>query len=356
MIHWTWLGELTLRAASLLNHAPSPTTDICRPTMTKFDPVAKGERSRGRVNPSASERRRNMEHFRLTGEHPEVKALEDEARRAATVSARNPTASTSSANRAKCFFDLVANDDAYLGSIVIEMFETEAPVGCKRFEKRCSSVEGDEDGVSYARGCAVFKVVDEIRVVVGRCRPDCKEVKLKIPIVKEGRLTHDEAGVLGMDRYNGDFTITTERAEALDSSAQPIGRVVSGLEILKRLTHRGKGEKVPERIDVVACGVIRGGADVETLVGVAARGRAEAAKRAAAEAEALRNETQADTLKRLRAESAQKGVDLKEMIASGISSRTGKEDGKEPPASKKIKKSMLDSVLLGDDDDSSDSD
>jgi cyclophilin family peptidyl-prolyl cis-trans isomerase len=324
--------------------------------MTKFDPVAKGERSRGRVNPSASERRRDMEHFRLTGEHPEVKAMEDAARRAAMQTLRNPsTSTTSSANRAKCFFDLAVNGDEHYGSIVVEMFETEAPVGCKRFEKRCASAKGDEDGVSYALGCAVFKVVDEIRVVVGRRRPDCKEVKLKTPVVREGRVTHDEAGVLGMDLYNGDFTITTERAEALDSSAQPIGRVVSGLEILKRLTHRGKGEKVPERIDVVACGVIRGGADVETLVGVAARGRAEAAKRAAAEAEALRNETQADTLKRLRAESARKGVELKEMIASGMSSRAGKDDGEEPPAAKKTKKSMLDSVLLGDDD-SSDSD
>jgi len=170
-------------------------------------------------------------------------------------------------------------------------------------------------------------------------------------LAEEGTLTHAAAGVVGVDRSTGDVTILTEACESLDASHQVIGRVVNGLDFLRALTHRGKSEGKAKSVKLEAMGVVRGGADVSTLVGISAKARAEAAKIAREEAEKLKNETPQETMDRLSRESAIKGAELAELVRS-----------KAAPAAKSAakpaaKKGMLDSVLGGDgDDDDSDSD
>ena len=309
-----------------------------RRSMTKFEPLAKGERGRDRARPSAAERRSRMETFKRTGAHPELEIDPDDARRAkrlANVARKN-------ASNVKAFVDVeVAGENR--GSVVIEVLEEAAPRAARRFTERLEATEGDCDGVSYRDSCEMTTVDDELRVSFG---VSGKRVKTTIEV--EGELTHAAAGVVGVDRRSGEFCVTTAACESLDESAQVVGRVISGLEILRALTHREKGEKVPTPVRVTACGVVRGGADVSALVGVAARGRAEAAAKARAEAEKIRNESQHDTLKRLRAESAQKGAEMNEIVRSTLGKKLKEAPKKKPGAG------MLDSMLGSSSSDSED--
>ena len=326
--------------------APHADAHHTRAAMTKFDPVGKGERGgRSRDAPSALERKRAMETFKLTGVHPLLAAQDDggddSTSRASKI--RKVTASTN-ASRAKVFFDVSVTSDEALASssssIVLELFDDEAPAACSRFARACEG--GDVE--------AVFRdtvdVNDDLRVVL-----NVKAAPGGGALAEEGTLTHAAAGVVGVDRSSGDVSILTEACESLDASHQVIGRVVSGLDFLRALTHRGKGEEKAKSVKLEAMGVVRGGADVSTLVGISAKARAEAAKQAREEAEKLKNETPQETMDRLSRESAKKGAELAELVRS-----------KAAPAAKSAakpaaKKGMLDSVLGGDgDDDDSDSD
>ena len=308
--------------------------------MTKFDPVAKGERGRGRETVTARERRARMETFRVTGTHPELAALDAASRADDARRRREKRQLAGVATRGKAYVD-VAIDGALKGSIVIELLEDLAPNACARFARRLEREAGDEDGVAYGSSCAMTRVDDELRVVFG-----ARGVSETSVVEVEGDLTHGEASV-GVDRTSGEFSIATANCASLDASSQCVGRVVSGLEILRAITHRYRGVMAPRDVTVLACGVVRGACDVSTLVGVAAKARVEAATKARATAEARRNETQHDTLKRLRDESAAKGVEISDAVRSTIAAKK-KPDA--PP--KKPKKSMLDSVLGSDSDES----
>ena len=312
--------------------------------MTKFDPVAKGDRRSSR-GPSAAQRRREMELFRATGTHPELEAAARENAAAAESRARVANASSRKDSRPKAYLDLANGDGERLGSVVVELFEDLAPRACGRFERRTSS-DGDADGVSYV-GCGTTQLVHGLRVHFGG--GSCGRAKTRIE--SEGALTH-AAACAGLDRESGEVIVATEACELLDATSQVVGRVVSGLEILRALTHPEKGAKPPKGVTVVACGVVRGACDVSALVGIAANGRFEAAAKARAMAEQRKNETQADTMKRLREESAAKGAEISEMVRSTLAAKN--KDGDAPTAAKKSKRGMLDSVLG--DSDTSDSD
>lgn len=313
--------------------------------MTKFDPVGKGERGgRSRDAPSALERKRAMETFKLTGVHPLLAAQDDGGADSTSRASKIRKVTSTNASRAKVFFDISVTSDEALASssssIVLELFDDEAPAACSRFARSCEG--GDVE--------AVFRdtvdVHDDLRVVL-----NVNAAPGGGALAEEGTLTHAAAGVVGIDRSTGDVTILTEACESLDASHQVIGRVVNGLDFLRALTHRGKGEGKAKSVKLEAMGVVRGGADVSTLVGISAKARAEAAKIAREEAEKLKNETPQETMDRLSRESAIKGAELAELVRS-----------KAAPAAKSAakpaaKKGMLDSVLGDDgDDDDSDSD
>ena len=132
---------------------------------------------------------------------------------------------------------------------VLELFDDEAPAACSRFARACEG--GDVE--------AVFRdtvdVNDDLRVVL-----NVKAAPGGGALAEEGTLTHAAAGVVGVDRSSGDVSILTEACESLDASHQVIGRVVSGLDFLRALTHRGKGEEKAKSVKLEAMGVVRGGA------------------------------------------------------------------------------------------------
>lgn len=312
--------------------------------MTKFDPVGKGDRRSSR-GPSAAQRRREMELFRTTGAHPELEAIARENAAAAASRARILNATTRKDSRPKAYLDLANERGERLGSVVVELFDDLAPRACGRFERRMSS-DGDADGFSYV-GRGTTRVVDGSRVYVSGGGGGVGKTRIE----SEGALTH-AAACAGLDRETGELIFATEACELADESSQVVGRVVSGLEILRALTHPEKGEKPSKGMTVVACGIVRGACDVAALVGIAANGRFEAAAKAREAAEQRKNETQADTMKRLREESAAKGAEISEMVRSTLAAKNKDEDA--PKGAKKSKRGMLDSVL-GDSDTSSDS-
>jgi cyclophilin family peptidyl-prolyl cis-trans isomerase len=320
--------------------------------MTKFDPVGKGERGgRSRDAPSAMARKRAMEMYKLTGKHPLLDARDTSVERTGDESTsrarkmRKVTTSTN-ASRVKVFFDVSVTRDeassASSSSIIVELFDDEAPAACSRFARACES--GDVG--------AVFRddvdVHDDLRVVLR-----VKAAPGGGAMAEEGALTHAAAGVVGVDRSSGDVSVLTEACESLDASHQVIGRLVSGLDVLRALTHRGKGETRAIHVKIAAMGVVRGGADVSTLIGISAKARAEAAQKAREEAEKLKLETAQETMDRLSRESAKKGAELAKLVRSKAA--PAPKSAAKPAA----KKGMLDSVLGAggsEDEDDSDSD
>ena len=326
-----------------------------RAAMTKFDPVGKGERGgRSRDAPSAMARKRAMEVYKLTGKHPLLDAQDTSVERTGDESTsrarkmRKVTTSTN-ASRVKVFFDVsVTRDEATSASssssssIIVELFDDEAPAACSRFARAC---EGGDVGAVFRDDVDVH---DDLRVVLR-----VKAAPGGGAMAEEGALTHAAAGVVGVDRSSGDVSVLTEACESLDASHQVIGRLVSGLDVLRALTHRGKGETRAIHVKIEAMGVVRGGADVSTLIGISAKARAEAAQKAREEAEKLKLETAQETMDRLSRESAKKGAELAKLVRSKAA--PAPKSAAKPAA----KKGMLDSVLGAggsDDEDDSDSD
>jgi len=282
-----------------------------------------------------------MEMYKLTGSHPLAApstANDDDSTNAMTTTTRMRKirrTERSDSRRMKVFIELRVGDEENASNevVVIEVFDDEAPTAARALERiaRC-------DSGAFASASAR----DEMRVVFG-----FKE-KLHRPLSAEGELTHAVAGAVGLSRDGAELSACVEPLEALDDSHQCVGRVASGMEFLRTLVQRGNKET---KVRVVACGVVRDGADVATLVSISTKARAEAEREAAKRAERVKNETPQETMDRLSRESARRGVELAAMVRSRASASATNVCAKPKPKSK----GMLDSVL-GDDGSDSESD
>jgi hypothetical protein len=98
--------------------------------MTKFEPLAIGERGKDRANPTAAERRLLMEKFTRTGAHPELERDDEDLARRARVK----KTTRSDAMRVKAFLDIEATTTACV--IEIRASSAEWTMNCEWCSRR----------------------------------------------------------------------------------------------------------------------------------------------------------------------------------------------------------------------------
>ena len=156
------------------------------------------------------------------------------------------------------------------GRLVIELFDADAPRACENFRALCTGDKGTSKAckrpLSY-RGVAFHRIVsgfvcqggDFVRgdgsgaesIFGGKFKDEAAALKKK----------HDAAGVVGMANSgkNGNacqYYITLAEAPRCDGRHVVVGRVVEGLEVLRRIEREAASESgVPRvRVAVADCG------------------------------------------------------------------------------------------------------
>ena len=171
-----------------------------------------------------------------------------------------------SVERKKAFFDVGINDENQ-GRIIFELANDLVPTGASNFLAFCGGVEIDSEIKGY-KGTNFHTVKEgfmiqggDIDGKGGRCVPELSN-DISGLYFKDECLTisHSIPGILsmacpGVDGNGSEFFITTTPAQHLDSRHQVIGRVIEGLDVVKKLSSvfAINGEPVTE-IVITDCG------------------------------------------------------------------------------------------------------
>ncbi len=160
--------------------------------------------------------------------------------------------------RPRCFFDIaIGNQRA--GRIVFELFSDITPKTCDNFRALCTG----EKGYGY-KGCPFHRIIPQFmiqggdftnrdgtggRSIYGERFPD---ENFKVPFQGPGDLAMANAG----PNTNGSqFFITTIKCDWLTGKHVVFGRVIEGMELVKRMESYGSGSGAPSTtIFIFNCG------------------------------------------------------------------------------------------------------
>ena len=140
-----------------------------------------------------------------------------------------------------------------IGRITIALFGNDAPASVDTFTKlmegNLRSRSGRTAGYQYSQGS---KVIAGKRVELGRVkqidqlnqqpgRPQRQEVVVRLPENRDdNRISHDQPGLVSVQRGGSfEFSIMLDSCPEMDNDHIVIGRVVDGMDVVKKL------EKVP---------------------------------------------------------------------------------------------------------------
>lgn len=154
----------------------------------------------------------------------------------------------SNIERKQAFFDIGVEGENY-GRIIFELANDLAPIGAENFLALCSGVEIDNENRGY-KGTSFHTVRKDFLVQGGdidgeggRCVPSLSNDMSGFSFKDEClNISHSTSGILsmaspGVDGNGSQFFITTAPAKHLDAQHQIIGRVIEGLDIVKKLTN-----------------------------------------------------------------------------------------------------------------------
>ena len=160
--------------------------------------------------------------------------------------------------RTRCFFDIgIGNQNA--GRIVFELFNDITPKTCENFRCLCTG----EKGFGY-KGIKFHRIIPEFmiqggdftkqngtggRSIYGERFPD---ENFKIPFNGPGELAMANAG----PNTNGSqFFITTIKCDWLTGKHVVFGRVVEGMDVVKKMEAMGSSTGVTKtNVSIVNCG------------------------------------------------------------------------------------------------------
>ena len=161
-------------------------------------------------------------------------------------------------SRPRCFFDIaIGNQNA--GRIVFELFNDITPKTCENFRCLCTG----EKGFGY-KGIKFHRIIPEFmiqggdftrqngtggRSIYGERFPD---ENFKIPFNGPGELAMANAG----PNTNGSqFFITTIKCDWLTGKHVVFGRVVEGMDVVKKMEAMGSSTGVTKtNVSIVNCG------------------------------------------------------------------------------------------------------
>jgi peptidyl-prolyl cis-trans isomerase A (cyclophilin A) len=156
----------------------------------------------------------------------------------------------------------IANIDTNLGSFSVELFEDLAPVTAGNFRKLTE--DGYYDGIVFHRIIEGFVIQGGDPTGTGRGGPG-----YTIDDEFHEELRHDGAGILSMANAGpnpggSQFFITLNETPWLDGKHAIFGKVVDGLDVVKKIggVATGRGDRPLEDVSLTSVS-ITGGADAE---------------------------------------------------------------------------------------------
>ncbi|KAG2435967.1 hypothetical protein HYH02_011681 [Chlamydomonas schloesseri] len=241
--------------------------------------VRAGKKSSGT---SAREIRKNIDKFLETGMHPELERMRQEH------TLQIPALPDLDINRPFVFMDIsVANKP--LGRLVFELFEDHVPQAVTHFRNRC--MPGSSAGLA---GTSFHKLLPRFALYGGRSPRASDGVRLP----SNHHIRAVEGGLVAVGLDGEDVVLILDRALALDSTHQVVGRVHQGRELLDKigdLRTLAPDDAPAQRITITRCGPTDRHGNHESLedaaggsgaAGAAARAANAAARLAEASAEA----------------------------------------------------------------------
>jgi len=160
----------------------------------------------------------------------------------------------------KCFLDAAfADDNTELGRIVVELRNDVVPKTADNFLKLCTGE--NQYGLTY-QGTLFNRIIPEFMVQCGKIsdNPSRQSIYGERFRDENFNLLHTGPGILSManrgpDTNGTSFFITTVQCEWLDNKHVVFGKVIEGMDIVKRIESFGTRDGIPQReIKVANCG------------------------------------------------------------------------------------------------------
>lgn len=153
--------------------------------------------------------------------HPEVERVKNAS------SGSLPQLPDSRVTRPRIFLDVSINRKD-VGRIVIELYSDITPAPALLLQGRCTGPSG---GDSLA-GTRIHKILPGMAIFGGRSAKNIEAVQMK----REASLRHVEPGVVSISNDATEICIALSRALHLDETYQVVGRVTSGMDVVKRIS------------------------------------------------------------------------------------------------------------------------
>lgn len=214
---------------------------------------------KGGSGDSMKQRKKNMEKFQETGQHPELERMQH------SIDKQIPALPLLDVHRQYIFMDISLVNKP-LGRLIIELFDDIVPAAANHLRNRC--MPGSSAGLA---GTQFHKLLPHYAIYGGYSPRAGEGMRLQ----PSNKLRHVEAGTVSISHNGEEIAFALSRALDLDKTHQVVGRIHRGRELLDQLAdlRTTPADDAPvHRVTITKCGATNHKGEHEDLEDSAAHG------------------------------------------------------------------------------------